>query len=216
MRVNLDRVLPHVGPLLRPFTDRRRAIRCDYFEALPPAPGRVLFLGDSITEWALWEGLFPHMATANRGISGDAVCHVLERLDSAIDDPLVISLMIGTNDLHGNGHSREPAAIAEQTGQLLDELRRRAPDAPILLNSVLPRSTHFAQRIRDLNRRYEQLAETRGITYIDLWPTMATAHGALRTECTPDGIHLTGAGYAAWVEILRPHLERAVARSEPN
>ncbi|MFE3054183.1 hypothetical protein [Nocardia sp. NPDC059239] len=42
--------------------------------------------------------------------------------------------------------------------------------------------------------------------YIDLWPALADANGALRQEFTRDGLHLSGAGYAAWIEVLRPHI----------
>lgn len=119
--------------------------------------------------------------------------------------------MIGTNDLHGLGRSREPSAIASQVENLLEQLEQRAPLAPILLNSVLPRSRRFALRIRDLNQRYRQLAGG-NVTYVDLWSAMADSSGALRGEFTRDGLHLNGAGYRAWVDVLRPHIDRALAQ----
>jgi lysophospholipase L1-like esterase len=44
------------------------------------------------------------------------------------------------------------------------------------------------------------------VTYLDLWPALATPKGTLRPDYTIDGLHLTGPGYAAWVECLRPLL----------
>jgi lysophospholipase L1-like esterase len=216
LMVNLDRVLPAVAPVVRRGLKRKKADRRAQFEAMPRGRGRVVFLGDSITEWGVWEGWFPDLHTANRGISGDTVGEVLARLDSAIDNPRIVSLMIGTNDLHGLGRSRRPADIADQVQHLLVEIRTRAPMAPVLLNSVLPRSALFAERIRELNDRYEQVAGENGATFVDLGPAFADRHGALRRELTPDGIHLTAAGYAAWVAVLEPHLRQALAGNRPS
>jgi len=42
----------------------------------------VVFIGDSITDGAEWEDLFPSLKIANRGIGGDRTDGVLKRLDS--------------------------------------------------------------------------------------------------------------------------------------
>jgi lysophospholipase L1-like esterase len=51
-----------------------------------------------------------------------------------------------------------------------------------------------------------ELAERRGAQYVDLWPALADATGALRKEFTPDNLHLLPAGYRAWSGVLRPLL----------
>ena len=53
-----------------------------------------------------------------------------------------------------------------------------------------------------------------GATYIDRWPRLADEAGQLRTAYTQDMLHLNGAGYAAWVEELRPRVEAFVTRSD--
>ncbi len=214
--VNFDRVLPVLAPVLGPVMRRTKAARQAQFDALPPAPGRVLFLGDSITERAMWDGWFPELPTTNRGISGDTIGEVKARLGSAIDAPLLVSLMIGTNDLSGLGTSRDIRAIAAQLSDLVDRIQEMAPSAPLLINSVAPRSAYFADRIRRLNDRYRQTAERVNATYVDLWPTMAAPDGALRAELTVEGIHFTNAGYRQWVEVLRPHLHAALAATEKS
>jgi lysophospholipase L1-like esterase len=180
------------------------------FEDLPLAPGRVVFLGDSITHWCQWEDWFADLPTSNRGISGDTVGDVLTRLDTAIAEPAAVSLMIGTNDLTGFGRSTDPAEIAKEAAELVDRVREMTPSAPLLLNSVLPRSTHFASRIRDLNGHYQDVSRQAGAIWVDLWPSMAAGDGSLPREFTPDGIHLNNVGYRAWVGVLDPKLRAAL------
>lgn len=42
----------------------------------------VVFIGDSITDSAEWEDLFPSLKIANRGIAGDTTKGVLNRMDT--------------------------------------------------------------------------------------------------------------------------------------
>jgi len=57
-----------------------------------------------------------------------------------------------------------------------------------------------------LNGELRKLAVRYGYVYIDLFPHFATAQGALRPELTNDSLHLLSAGYAIWVEILKPYI----------
>jgi lysophospholipase L1-like esterase len=213
MRLNLDRILPVLAPVMGVVLQRQKAVRRKMFEELPLAPGRVVFLGDSITHWCQWEDWFADLPTSNRGISGDTVGEVLTRLDTAIAEPAAVSIMIGTNDLTGFGRSTNPAEIARQTAELLGRIRQMAPSAPLLLNSVLPRSAYFASRIRELNEHYEDVAQQSGAIWVDLWPTMAADDGSLPGRFTPDGIHLNNVGYRAWVAVLDPQLRATLGRA---
>ena len=206
MKINLNRILPHVSPLLKGALRSKQAQRAAQFAGVPQTPGRVVFLGDSITEWCAWEDWFPELATTNRGISGQAVCDIQARLDTAIVAPKAISLLIGTNDLHGLGRSREVDSIGEQMRVLVQTIRQMAPHAPLFINSVFPRSAHFRARIVQLNEHYRRIAQECGATYLDLWRVLAGADGAIRPELSMDGLHLSIEGYRAWVSVLRPHL----------
>lgn len=206
--MNLDRILPIVAPLLRRALRSPQSRREAQFQAVPAVPGRVVFLGDSITEMTDWEDWFPELRTANRGIGGQAICDLSSRLDSALIDPSAISLLIGTNDLHGLGKSTKIDEISEQMNELVRAIREMAPSALLLVNSVLPRSAHFRDRILSLNQHYRRIAESNGATYIDVWPAMAGGDGAIRPEMTTDGLHLSVVGYEAWTGLLRPVLAR--------
>jgi lysophospholipase L1-like esterase len=127
-------------------------------------------------------------------------------LDGAINDPIAVSLMIGTNDLHGPRKERDTTKIADRTDEIIGRIRGLAPSAQVFVNSVLPRTELLAEQIRDLNERNRGSAARRGATYIDLWPAFADAAGAMKPDYSRDNLHLTPAGYLAWTEVLRPHL----------
>lgn len=206
MKLNTDRLFCVLVPAIRPLVVGRIGMaRRRYFEGLPASPGQVVLLGDSITEQGKWADLFPELRTANRGIGGESTADVLERLHCGIVEPTAVSLLIGTNDLHGPRLQRPVAGIAARADEIVRRLREELPSAALFVNSVTPRTPYFADRIRTLNERYREIARGRGATYVDLWPALADAEGGLRREFTKDHLHLTPAGYRAWAEVLRPH-----------
>lgn len=180
-------------------------MRASQFAQFPRPTGRVVFFGDSITEGGLWDEWFPKAAPANRGIGGNTIADLLGRLDTAIDRPAAVFLLIGTNDL-GLGHG--VPKVAGEMRALVSRIRERGSGAPLFVQSVMPRQAKFADRIRQLNSRYREIAADAEAEYIDLWPALADANGALRAEYTRDKLHLGGAGYAAWVDVLRPYVAR--------
>ena len=196
--------------LLSPFVKRLIAssitMRRSQFEVLPQAAGRVVFLGDSITEFGIWNEWFPELSTLNRGIGGDTVGGVLTRLETALDTPTTVSLLIGTNDLSGFGNSHKVDDIASQMDMLLARIRDLAPQARLLVNSVMPRSKSLTSDVEQLNRRYKDLADKHGAIWVDIWSLLAAPDQTLRKDLTSDGIHLNGNGYRVWVDVLRPHL----------
>lgn len=185
--------------------------RADQFRAVAEA-GVVVFLGDSITEWGLWSEWFPGVRVLNRGIAGETTTHILERLEWDGDEPHAVFLLAGTNDLTAGD---SPAAVAGRLNLIVDRLRRAAPRASLHLQSVMPRTRAFTTEIRRLNAAIESITDgSENTRYLDLWPALADASGALRAEFTYDGLHLTGAGYAAWVSLLRPWVEAAASGAE--
>ncbi len=193
-------------PVIRPFVRRSIRRKTALFDQRPPVPGRVVFLGDSITEGGDWNEFFPELRTLNRGIGGDSVAGVRGRLASALHQPLAVSLLIGTNDLHGLGNTREIDGIAEQFRDLVTSIKVTVPNVPLYVNSITPRTKSWVTKIEALNRQYASISAEAGATYIDLWPALADGEGALRKEFTRDHLHLTEPGYQAWVEVLAPLL----------
>ena len=208
--LNSDRVFELIVPLVRGTARRRRQARRESFstETIPPCAN--VFLGDSLTEVAPLDELFPGLPIVNRGIGWDTSADVLERVDEAVDDPAVVSVLIGTNDLHTSRSLKDPRGIVIRVEAIVDRLRDVAPSTRVLVNGLLPRTALYATRLLALNAQYCDIAERTGSTYVDAWPALANSDGALRKEFTTDNLHLTPAGYAAWGGVLRPILTAAM------
>lgn len=205
--------LAHAARVLSRLFDGMRQDRRDQFAALRPPADHVVLLGDSITEYGLWPEWLPDQPLLNRGIGGDTSAGVLARLDTAIADPRAVCLLIGTNDLSLAIPQRR---IVDNVRGILDGIEDRAPGAPVVVQSVMPRTVKYRAEIRALNAALERLvvdAGSKHVSYLDLWPTLADHRGMMRSEYSRDHLHLTGAGYRAWAGILEPVLADLPARS---
>jgi lysophospholipase L1-like esterase len=201
------------GPLRRAVTGRISALfgalqrtqqehRRLQFAALGAPQDRIVFLGDSISEFGLWEEWCPEASVLNRGIGGETSAQVLARLDTAITSPRAVFLLIGTNDLTA---AVPEDGIVENVREILDGIERRAPGTPVFLQSVMPRTPDFAGEIHALNARYRDLAGSRStVEFVDLWSLLVDSEETLRKEYTLDRLHLNGEGYRVWVDTLRP------------
>ncbi|MEO6943094.1 MAG: GDSL-type esterase/lipase family protein [Lacisediminihabitans sp.] len=166
----------------------------------------IVFLGDSITQNGDWASWFPEANTVNLGVSGDTTDDVLLRLDAAVEAaPDSILLLIGTNDL---GTRQSVEHLVRNIQLMLVQLRRELPGTRMLVQSILPRAREFADRVQDANIHLRQFAATVHAQYLDLWPAFAEHDGEINPAYSDDRLHLTAAGYEAWLGELRPALHR--------
>lgn len=185
--------------------------RADQFATLGPAPGAVVFLGDSITEGGEWAEWFPNVPVSNRGIAGEQCLDLLRRLDSAVDNSVAVFLLAGTNDL---GFGATPQVVASRLAAVLEGVRLRAPGADIYLQTVMPRSAPYAAEVKSLNRRLRKLADQQpAVTLVDLWPALSADGVRIQSELSFDSLHLNGPGYRAWTEVLTPHVTKYAHKS---
>jgi lysophospholipase L1-like esterase len=203
------RSVPALSDVGKGFVVKMERKRAQLFETLPPTQGRVVLFGDSITEGGFWDGWLPGIPVANRGIGGDTVAQLAARVDSAIDSPLVVSVLAGTNDLV-RGDPKDAESIGERFRDLIAQIRERDATVPIVINSVMPRGKKYIDSILTINTHYRDIASEFDACYLDLWPALATPDKTLRKELTPDGLHMNGSGYREWVSVLRPAIERVL------
>ncbi len=101
---------------------------------------RVVFTGDSITEW--WQkadpAFFAGRAYINRGISGQTTAQVLQRFRSDVIalQPAVVVILAGINDIAQNSG---PVPLEKTAGNIMAMavLARQAHITPVIC-SVLP------------------------------------------------------------------------------
>jgi len=181
--------------------------KSDFFAHHPIQPGDIVFLGDSITDGARWDELFPGLPVKNRGINADTTSGVLSRLGSILPgQPAAIFILIGTNDLPWFMF-RSDRAILETYEAILRRCRLESPNTRVFVQSILPRSRGYARRILRLNAELQKLAERNGYTFVNLFPHFADANGQIRREYSNDRLHLMAIGYDVWVAQIRPLIE---------
>ena len=185
---------------------------------LSPADGRVVFLGDSITDaWGRRAGKFwPDRPYVNRGISGQTTPQMLIRFrpDVIALAPKAVVILAGTNDLAGN---TGPMTLEQIEGNLqsMAELAT-ANGIRVVFASVLPVCDYHRPqterrppaKILALNGWIEEYCRKHGHVYLDYYSSMLDEAKMLKKELTNDGLHPNAEGYA----VMEPLVEKALAK----
>lgn len=188
----------------------------------------VYFMGNSITRrWgatdyphflASWRESFHGWNAANFGWGGDRVEHMLWRIEHGELDgvhPKVIVLLAGTNNVgRVPGGDEKVADIGRGLRALVDLMRRKAPDATIVLTGIFPREDSLPTapainaEIARVNEGLAAMADGRTIRYVNVNVNdrLTTADGRLRTELFMDALHPNVRGYQVWADALEPVL----------
>jgi beta-glucosidase len=187
-----------------------------------PGPVDVLLVGDSITiQWgASWAKQFPDRKAVNIGIGGDKTQNVLWRLDHggvAGLQPKTIVLMIGNNNMFFTPETGV-AAAAKGVEACARNLREKFPDAELIVAKILPchaPKSRFYEDILLTNAEIDKLnlgADPK-IRVLDLTADFLNPDGTIKNALyTPDNIHLSPEGYAAYAARLKPLLEATSKR----
>lgn len=171
-------------------------------------------LGNSLTDGCEWHELFNNPHIKNRGISGDIVAGVIDRLETVANGhPRKIFLMIGINDI---SHDLSADSIAQSVLSAIDRLHRLSPDTRLYVQSLLPvnPSIHYRrlegkeQVILRTNAILLDAAPRHNYTFIDLYTHFVSDGGTLLDpQYTNDGLHLLGSGYLLWQKLLQPYID---------
>lgn len=186
--------------------------RMSHFMELPVQKNAVVFLGDSQTEQAEWHEMCntTTRVVLNRGISGDHIGGVQQRLDEVLrHEPSVIFLQVGINDLF---FKAKPDQLAAEYADLIQTIRSRQPGAQIVVQSLPPVNNNIRflptdnATVRAFNEQLARIAKSYALPYADLYTPLADSEGRLAAGFTSDGLHLNGSGYRVWFEVIKPYL----------
>ncbi len=183
------------------------------YKGAPRERGHIVFLGDDTTEALNFQKLLPSMFILNRGIASDTTEGVLNRLGEVVSlTPSKLFILIGANDI-ANGLSTQ--ATADNIKKIVEQVKEDTPKTRIYLQGLLPSRTRERPdaKVRDLNHKLQFVAMEAECTYIDLFPAF-TSGSRLNWDYSLDGLHLTDAGVAKWLEYLKPYLEEEITDDE--
>ena len=184
--------------------------RLEKFKKEQAPNGKVMFLGNSITEGGNWRKLLKDSTVINRGISGDVTFGVIRRLDEIIKHkPSKLFIMIGINDLSRNIPND---VIIENIFMIVGKVRTASPKTTVFVQSLLPVNpsvktfpARFAKQadIEEINKQLGKYSEALKFTFVDLHHAFLDKNNLLDAKFTLDGLHLNAAGYVHWVEFLK-------------
>ena len=184
--------------------------RMAIFEKEPVVTGKIMFLGNSITEGADWQKLLKDSTAINRGISGDISFGILNRADDVIKrKPSKLFILIGINDLF---KEIPDEVILQNIFSFIRIIKSGTPKTEIFIQSILPVNKSFKnfpknydkeEHIVTINAQLKKLGKHFGYTYIDLYNQFTNTNQQLEEKYSFDGLHLNASGYALWAEILK-------------
>jgi lysophospholipase L1-like esterase len=188
--------------------------------ASPPSENRVIFIGDSITDYWKLADYFPGKPYINRGIDGQTTPQMLVRFRQDVIDlhPKALVVLAGTNDIAGvTGRTRNENIEANYAS--MAELAK-AHNIHVVFSSLLPVYNYTedskessalrpAERILALNRWLKDYCSKNSFVYLDYFSTLVDDHGMMKRDLSDDGLHPNTAGY----KIMAPLAEKAIARA---
>jgi len=183
-------------------------------ERAPSVEGRVVFLGDSITDgWDLAK-YFPGKPYVNRGIGGQTTPQMLARMYADVIHlhPAAFILLAGTNDIAGNT-GPETQEMVEDNIRAICELAA-SNKIKIILCLLTPVSDYARKQtdhrppadIISLNHWIDSYAPDVHAQIADYYTALVDDKGMLREGYSDDGLHPNAKGYT----LLAPVAEAAI------
>ncbi len=185
-----------------------------------PSKPRVVFMGDSITDFWRLNEYFPEHDFVNRGISGQITGEMLGRMKADVLDlhPEAVVILAGTNDL-----ARGVTLTAIEDNFLMMADLAAFSKIKVIFASVLPvNDVHKTEnpaneRTRDrppvyisaLNEWIKSFCAQRGYTYLDYYAAMVDSAARLKDDLSDDGLHPNSKGY----RIMAPLVLEAVTKT---
>jgi lysophospholipase L1-like esterase len=173
-----------------------------------PKPGRIVFLGDSITDGStapllLRQALGEQAPVCiNAGVAGDTAAGMRKRLERDVlpRRPALVTLSVGINDV-----LRKVSASDYETDVTAISGRLKREGIPMLLltPTILgPKNAEAELRLADYIEALRRLAAKEGYAVAEVHALMREGRAAGRELLEPDQVHLTFEGYRVMVRAV--------------
>jgi acyl-CoA thioesterase I len=182
---------------------------------------RVIFLGDSITDYWKLADYFPGRPYINRGIDGQTTPQMLVRFRQDVIDlhPKVLVVLAGTNDVAGvTGRTRNEEIEANYAS--MAELAT-VNHIRVVFASLLPVNNYSEdakenyalrppERILALNQWLRNYCAKNGFVYLDYFSALVDGKGMMTRPLSDDGLHPNAAGYKVMAPLAEAAIEKAL------
>lgn len=168
----------------------------------------IAFIGDSITMGSDFESYFPNKTIVNLGYPGDDIIGISNRTSHLSNiHPKKVFVMGGINASQFISLN----AFKRRYDNLLNNLRKNAPNSEIFIQSILPVSNGKKgcpsnKKIIKLNNIIKDLCDDYRFTFIDLH-SLYCSDNEMPKELTKDGLHLQPQSYDRWADAIKNYVE---------
>jgi len=176
----------------------------------PPAHP-ILFIGSSsIRKWDDLERTFADFVVMNRGIGGAVVNDIIYYANDIVFSyqPRQIVMYVGENDIVNDATTAD--SIFLRTKQLIQKIRLKLPDIPIVYISIKPspsREKYIGKAIAANTLISNYILKEKNIRFLDIFHPMLNAEGKPIPELfQKDMLHMNLKGYAIWRKAIKPLL----------
>ena len=188
----------------------------------PGKQPRVVFMGDSITDFWRLNEYFAVRDFVNRGISGQTSTQMLGRFlqDVVALHPRAVLILAGTSDIALG----IPANGIEDNLAMMGDLAKVHGIKP-LFASILPVSDYHKSEdpryevskirppsvIQQVNLWLKEYCRREGFAFVDYYSAMADSNGQLPADQAEDGLHPNPKGYRIMSTVALQAIDRALA-----
>src|SRR6185312_15226749 len=186
-----------------------------------PDPNRVVFLGDSITDFWKLDVSFPGKPYVNRGISGQVTSQMLVRMYPDVIDlkPAAVILFGGTNDVARN-NGPETLTMIQENIMAITELAK-VHNIKVILCSIMPIADYGRTKMSEgrppadilkVNAWLKEYAAKNGAIYCDYFGATVDSNGFLKPGISMDGLHPNPEGYKLMAPVAQAAIDQALRK----
>jgi hypothetical protein len=178
----------------------------------PPPQNSILLVGSSsIRLWPNLQQAFPGHKVFKRGFGGSELSDSVTFADRIVIPykPKIILLYAGDNDIAAG---KSPEQIISDFKMFVQKVHVPLPQTYIGYIAIkpCPARENLLSKVKTTNRLIKAYAKRSDkLLFIDVFTPMLDKDGGLRPELfIRDGLHLNEKGYALWVSIIKPVLDK--------
>jgi lysophospholipase L1-like esterase len=191
-----------------------------------PAPNltRVVFMGDSITDFWRLNEYFSGREYINRGISGQVTDEILARMKPDVIDlhPKAMLILAGTNDI-----SRGVAVkTIENNLSMIGDLCQANGIHPVFASITPTSDYHKAENPRnemtktrpiativEINNWLREYCRAHHYIYVDYYNALLDTNGVIGADLADDGLHPNAKGYRIMAPLALKGLDQALSET---